>query len=235
VEKLVYITRKPEGAARIGIDDLRERLVGDVGKRILDAGVLGLVVQVADLAEDERVQPQQLFGEGASYASLCSVWLDSLDHRTPIEQALASLGGRVDGWLVTESIPQACVDRDWSDGERSPGVTQLVTFPKPDRLSDDAFFAAWHGEHTPFSFELHPTRWSYIRNSVARPVTPGAPPYRAIVEERWRSFEEWLDPEQLFGSPEVMRRTAEELHHYADFESLNQTLLSEYILRSVTP
>ena len=45
-------------------------------------------------------------------------------------------------------------------------------------------------------------------------------------------FEEWLDPDQLFGSPEVMKRSAEEVTEYADFASLHQTLLSEYILRS---
>ena len=229
MEKLVYITRRPEGRS---IDEVREALVGDVGKRILDAGVAGLIVQVADLADDPRVKPQMLFGEGASFASCCSVWIDSLDHRGPIEEALASLGGRVDGWLVTESIPQACTDRDWLDGERSPGVTQLVTFPKPERLSDDEFFRAWHDGHTPFSFELHPTRWSYTRNVAVRAVTPEAPAWRALVEERWRTFEEWLDPDQLFGSPEVMKRSAEEVTEYADFASLHQTLLSEYILRS---
>ena len=232
MEKLVYITRKPAGDS-VSIEGLREQLIGDVAKRILGLGVLGLTVQVADLAEDERVKPQQLFGEGASYASCCSVWVDSIDHRAPIAQALESVGGRVDGWLVTESIPQACADRDWPDGERSPGVTQLVTFPKPDRLSDEQFFHAWHEVHTPFSWELHPTRWSYTRNVAARPMTPDAPPYRAIVEERWRSFEEWLDPKQLYGSPEVMRRSGEELSEYADFQSLNQSLMSEYILKSL--
>jgi hypothetical protein len=232
MEKLVYITRRPETPS---MDVLCERLLGDVAKRIREAGVRGLVVQVADLADDPRVAPQQLFGEGASYASCVSVWLESLDDRRPIEEALSSLGGRVDGWLVTESVPQACEDRDWPDGERSPGVTQLVTFPKPERLSDEDFYRGWHDQHTPFSFELHPTRWSYTRNAVVRPLTSGAPPYRAIVEERWRSFEEWLDPKQLFGSPEVMRRSAEDLHHFADFASLNQTLLSEYILETPDP
>ena len=63
-------------------------------------------------------------------------------------------------------------------------------------------------------------------------MTEGAPPYRAIVEERWRSFEEWLDPEQLFGSQEVLAECQRELALYADFESLNQTVGSEFVLRS---
>ena len=104
---------------------------------------------------------------------------------------------------------------------------------EPERLSEEAFFHGWHEVHTPFSERLHPTRWSYTRNAVARAVTAGAPPYRAIVEERWRSFDEWLDPRQLFGSPDVLGEAQRELSQYADFESLHQTVLSEYVMKSL--
>jgi len=233
MEKLVYIARK---RSEDSIEAYRDALLAKASPAILASGALALTAQVADLATDPRVKPQQLFGEGASISAVVSVWLDSLDARAPIGAALAALGGRVDAYLVTESIPQAVPEREraqWKDGERSPGVTQIVMFPKPDRLSDEDFYRGWHEEHTPFSFELHPTRWCYVRNAVARALTPGAPPYRAIVEERWREFEEWLDPKRLFGSPEVLRRSAEELVHYADFASLHQTVASEYILRSL--
>ncbi|MEZ4215900.1 MAG: hypothetical protein R3E88_05430 [Myxococcota bacterium] len=230
MEKLVYVLRRRAGDS---IEAHRDALLATAAPAILEAGALALTAQVADLATDPRVRPEQLFGEGATYASVVSVWLDSLDARAPVTAALEALGGRVDAYLVTESVPQACVDRTWKDGERSPGVTQIVTFPKPERLTDEAFFRGWHDEHTPFSFELHPTRWSYVRNAVARALTPGAPPYRAIVEERWREFDEWLDPKRLFGSGDVLRRSAEELVHYADFASLNQTLASEWIVKSL--
>jgi hypothetical protein len=228
VEKLVYISWR-DGS--IDIEAYRERLLGDAAKRILDLPARALTIQVADL----DLPPQAFLGQGATIAAAVSLWLDSLDARGPVEAALADAGGRVDGYLVTESIPQACADRDWPDGERSPGVTQFVAFPKPDRLSDEAFFRGWHEEHTPFSFELHPTRWSYTRNAVARVLTPGAPAFRAIVEERWRSLEEWLDPDQLFGSPELLARAREETVHYVDFEALHQSVMSEYILRSAMP
>jgi hypothetical protein len=67
---------------------------------------------------------------------------------------------------------------------------------------------------------------------VARALTPGARPFRAIVEERWRTFEEWLDPKRLFGSKQALRRSGEELRAYADFGSLHQTVMSEWIVRS---
>jgi hypothetical protein len=172
-------------------------------------------------------------GEGQRIGAAVSIWVDCLDERAPFEKALASVSARADGYLVTESVPQACPDRDWPDGTRSPGVTQFVAFPKPERLTDEQFYRGWHEEHTPFSFELHPSRWSYTRNAVARALTPGAPPWRAIVEERWRSLETWLDPAQLFASPEILAKCQADVAAYADLGALHQTLMSEHILKSL--
>lgn len=33
--------------------------------------------------------------------------------------------------------------------------------------------------------KLHPLRWSYVRDTVVRALTPGSPPVRAIVVERF--------------------------------------------------
>jgi hypothetical protein len=115
---------------------------------------------------------------------------------------------------------------------RSPGVTHFSWFEKPAAISDDSFFRAWHELHTPFSFELHPRRWSYVRNSVTRTLTPGSPPIRAIVAERFRVLEDYSDPKRLFGSREVLARSAAEVAHYADPARLHSAPLSEFILRS---
>ncbi len=228
MEKLVYLTwlRGPKQHVA------HAAAVLDVARREILPRTRALCVQVADLAADPRVLPQHFMGEGQRIGASVSLWLDSLDDRAPIERALGSVSARADGYLVTESIPQACRDRSWPDGAKSPGVTQFVCFPKPERLSDEDFYRGWHEAHTPFSFELHPTRWSYTRNAVARVLTPGSPPYRAIVEERWRTFETWLDPKQLFGSPEILARCQQEVVAYADFDTLQQTVMSEHILRS---
>jgi hypothetical protein len=37
--------------------------------------------------------------------------------------------------------------------------------------------------HTPSSVALHPRRLGYVRDSVARTLTPGSPAVRAIVSE----------------------------------------------------
>jgi hypothetical protein len=171
-------------------------------------------------------------GEGATLSAAVSLWMDCLDDRRTVEAALRDASSRVDGYLVTESVPQPCPDRDWADGTRSPGVSHFTWFPKPEGLADDTFFHAWHDVHTPFSFELHPRRWSYVRNSVVRTLTPGSPTVSAIVVERFREIEDYTDPARLFGSNELLARSAKEASEYADMARMSSVPLSETIVKS---
>jgi hypothetical protein len=228
MEKLVYLTFAKES---LDAEAYRRHLLEEAAPRLLAAGVRRLDVQVSDLLG--RIgKPMLLMGEGASLGAAVSLWLDSVDARGPIEAALGVGARRVDGYLVTESVPQPCPDRDWPDGQRSPGVSHFTWFEKPASVSDEDFFHAWHAVHTPFSFELHPRRWSYVRNSVARTLTPGSRPVRAIVVERFRELEDYTDPKRLFGSKEALVRSGAEVAHYADTQRLHSVPLSEFILRS---
>jgi hypothetical protein len=228
MEKLVYLAwKQPE----LGIEAYRDRLIGRVAPRLLDAGARRLDLNVSDLL-GAIPKPMLLMGEGATLSAAVSLWLDCYDARAPLEALLREDAARLDGFLVTESVPQPCPDRDWPDGARSPGVSHFTWFQKPAGLADEAFFHAWHDVHTPFSFELHPRRWAYVRNSVLRTLTPGSPPVRAIVVERFRTLEDYTDPKRLFGSKQALQRSAAEVAHYADPAALHSVPLSEYILRS---
>lgn len=228
MEKLVYLVWKRDGDA---IEAFRDRLLGDVGAQVLAAGALALTVNVSDLRQQIGKGSSQYLGEGKSIAASVSLWIDCLDQRGPLEEALRAIAGRVDGYLVTESMPLRCPDRDWADGTRSPGVTLWTAFPKPERLSDEAFFERWHGHHTPLSFAIHPL-WAYTRNTVARVLTPGAPPHRAIVEERVRTLEDLVDPNRFFGAPENIQRVLTDIATFTDFESITTAPMSEWIVKS---
>ncbi len=229
MEKLVYLSWAQEGVSR---SDQRGELLGPVAEEILAAGALALNVSLAD-TKDVIPKPTLLMGEGASLSAAVALWLPSVDQRGAVETALGRSSRRLDGYLVTESVPQPCLDRNWKDGEPSPGVTHFTWFPKPDRLSDEAFYRGWQEIHTPASFDLHPLRWEYVRNAVARVLTPGSPPIRAIVAERFRSIADYTDPERLYGSKEALVRTMEELPLYGDLESMHSTPLSEVIVKSL--
>ena len=169
-------------------------------------------------------RPAILLGGAADLASMVITWVDCIDDRHVLVDALCSLEGtlgRVDQYLVTESVPQRWVDRPGGGGIRTPGLTHLSWFPKPDRLTDEQFFHGWHEIHTPKTPELHPYRTEYVRDSVARVLTAGSPPVRAIVAERFATLEDYTDPSRLYGSDAALSESVEDLPLYADFETLN--------------
>jgi hypothetical protein len=144
-----------------------------------------------------------VMGRGSALAGLAELWVDSVDVWPAILDQVPA-----DAYLVTESVPQPV--------SPEPGLlTHLTWFPKPARLSEEDFFHGWHVVHTPSSAALHPRRLGYVRDAVARTLTPGAPPVRAIVSESFR-VEDYLDPSRLFGGAEALKVTMDELPLYAD-------------------
>lgn len=229
MEKLAYFVLKDSGD---GGEAYKEALLGHAAPKILAApGVHGLTLEIPDLADDPRVTSSHLAGRGREIGGAVFAWIDSVDRRGVIEEALSGIGTGLAGYLVTESTVEPYAARDWPDGVKSPGVTQLVTFPQPPELHDEEFFARWHDRISQMSFELHPTRTRYIRNVVARVLTPGAPLWRGLVVERWGSLHEWLDPTQLYSSPALFDEM--QAIGFAAPESVNLTLSSEWILRSL--
>jgi hypothetical protein len=217
VEKLDYLVWRS--------GDLDEQVRGLLSGSLLLPVVRRLTVSTADT--DEAVpRPLLLMGRGAELAALVEVWLDSLDQRVAVEELL----GPADGYLVTESVPQL-EPLPPPVGSRSPGLTHLTWFPKPERLSDEEFYRGWHDVHTPSSFDLHPRRDGYVRDAVARVLTPGAPPVRAIVSEHFPEVEDYTDPSRLFGSPEALTRTMEELPLYGDQADMSSRPLWRHVLR----
>ena len=149
-----------------------------------------------------------LMGRGEELAGLVELWVDSVDvWPSVVEQVPGDL------YLVTESVPQPVT--------ATPGLlTHLTWFPKPERLTEEQFFHGWHVVHTPSSAALHPRRQGYVRNAVARTLTNGSPPVRAIVCESF-AVEDYCDPGRLFGPPEALQAMAEELPLYADMQDIS--------------
>jgi hypothetical protein len=161
-------------------------------------------LRTAAVSRAARLEKAPLvMGRGVALAGLAELWVDSVDVWPAILEQL-----RADVYLVTESVPQPV--------SAEPGLlTHLTWFPKPERLSDEEFFHGWHVVHTPSSAALHPRRRGYVRDAVTRTLTPGAPPVRAIVSESF-VLEDYLDPARLFGGPEALKVTMDELPLYAD-------------------
>jgi hypothetical protein len=228
MEKIDVIVWQRDGVTQ---EEHAAQLVEESAPAILTAGAAELTVHTADTDVDVP-SPTLLMGRGGDIAGVVSIWLDSIDDRAPMLAALEAVGASVDAYLVTESVPQRRGDRTWPDGERSPGITHFTCFPKPTRLTDEDFYRGWHEVHTPVSFRLHPRRWEYVRDAVVRPLTTGSRPLGAVVLERFRTVENYADPEQLYGGPETLEETMRDLPLYADVEDIDSRPLHETILRS---
>ena len=63
-------------------------------------------------------------------------------------------------------------------------------------------------------------------------LTSGAPPYRAIVEERFRTLDDLLDPNRFFGASENIQKVLVDIATFTDFENINTAPMSEWILKS---
>lgn len=228
MEKSIYLLQKP---STISIEAFREHLIIKLVPQLRSLGASQLTVNVADITPTlEAKAPGRLIGPWQTLSASVALWQDCLDQRAPIEAALLDCSESVTGYLVTESVPQA-FEPVWEGGERRPGVTQFGANGKPEDVSEEAFYHNWQVVHSASSFDLHPLRWSYVRNAVARPLTEKAPAYRAIVCEHFKDLEDFTDDQRYFGSEEAIAAMLEELPGFCDFNNMVSLAMSEYYFK----
>jgi hypothetical protein len=165
--------------------------------------------------------------------ALFSIWTyqPELDWHAPLRSL-----GELAGYQVTESIPLA-YERDWPDGEATPGVGLLTLFRSRPGLDRQAFLDAWHGHHSPLSLEIHPL-YCYVRNVVDRPVIEGSYRWDGIVEEQFLRADDLLNPLRFFGrgNPTAMVRNmvrvALDIRRFIDLRTMQTYWVSEYWARS---
>ncbi len=216
---------------------------GEVAARLLSLAPHGLSMDVRDPESDIPPPVPTPEGETPLHA-VVSVWLDTLEHRTPYEAALSAAATRLAGYSVVESLyrdyggNQWSGPRDWPDGERSPGVLTVALLQQPPEQTFDEWITRWHTRISPITEAIQP-RTRYVRNAVFRAVTDGAPPVRGIVEEAWPSLEHVTDPMLFYcadGDPEKMNahvtQMIEEINAFIDLDTFRSVTMSEWILKS---
>ncbi len=240
MEKLIYLLWAPQGREP---DQTRKILLEECAPRLIKLGASKLSINIDDSESDVPAPLPTPEGETALSAEV-SLWLECLDHRRPFEEALRTVGGRIAGYLVTESLYTDYGDnqysgaRTWPDGERSPGVLVVTLIEQPERLTYEQWIERWHGTQSPVSERIQP-RARYVRNAVVRPLTEAAPPYKGIVDEAWPSAEHITDPMRFYcgnGSEERMRANMgtmmESVTAFLDIDRIRTATMSEYFLRS---
>jgi len=225
MEKMIYFLERP---SEVAVDDFKNSLLNPLIGELRELGASHITINIADLNDAiEKDAPGRLMGPWQEVSAVVSFWHATIDERAPIEACLNKYSASITGYLVTESVVQP-FEMDWEEGERRPGVTQFGANGKPEGISDEEFYHNWQVLHSAQSFELHPLRWSYVRNAVARPLTPNAPTYRAIVSEHFRTLEDFTDDSRYFGSQEALEEMIEHMPGFCDLGNMFSLGMSEY-------
>ncbi len=177
MEKVLYLVNAGDGTSG---DRLREQLVDDVAPRLAAIGAHQVQVNVMDSGVEAAVVSRLRSGTGPCPDAMVSVWVDSANAplRAAYDEVLREVDTGVVAYLVTESapLPGAAVDG------RRPGYTQVSFLQRPERLDEQSWLDHWHDHHTQIAIDTQATS-RYLQNRVVRPLTPGAPPCSAVVEE----------------------------------------------------
>lgn len=170
--------------------------------------------------------------------AVLSTWTECADNAGDVEAAIARLSDDYAGYVVTESVPRWQTDRSASAVEARPGVLVTSLLCRAPLLTRDEFVAHWRLVHQPMSLRIHP-QWTYVRNVVARVLTPDAPEIDALCEEGFAHVDDVIDPARFYGGDvshttwkENGRTIGNDVPLFLDTTHTSSTITREYRLRT---
>jgi len=234
MEKVVYVLWRPDGDS---VEAFTDRIRGDVARSLLDLGVRGLQVNVADGAVATAMV--RLVELDPQMEAVVNVWVETVMDRVrhPIETVLASAASKVAGYLVTESTPLRNTTRVAAPGERTDGFANLAFLRRPARLTEVAWLDAWQNGHSQLAIDTQST-FGYTQNVVVRALTDDAPAFDGIVEELFPPealtdlhafFDAVGDDEKLTKNMTAMGESTE---RFGASESIDVVPTSQYVMAS---
>lgn len=179
MEKLVYLLLGEGGTLEPGTaESLREQTAPAL--RSLGARSVQINVTDPDLGHPFGVAPD---AGSMQILAAVSMWVDTAEG-SRLGRALPEAGDPAawHGWLVCEAEPMPNRTHPAGSDGRVPGFAQMVALTRPEHLSWGEWRRIWQGTHTSVAVNTQST-FRYVQNVVFRSLTPGAPPYAAIVEE----------------------------------------------------
>jgi len=227
MEKLVYLLREP--AATAG-EVLRKRIFSAAAS-IRECGAMRIAANVTDeaVAAGTAVTIGRL---DPPIRAMVSFWMHNSDDRAALETTLCREAATCAGYLVVESVPMINTTHVAPAGERTPGVNMVTCINRLPSLTREEFWRIWYHDHKRVAQETQST-FSYVRNTVVRPLTDGAPECDGIVEEMF-PIEALTDPLVWYAatSDEDLRvrlqRMMESVQRFLDLAPLESHPMSHY-------
>ena len=149
-----------------------------------------------------------------------------------IVSILNSLTSKLEGFIVSESI---ILNDDSKDhlGKRSEGFSQVVFLEKPAHMSSFDWFDHWTHHHTKIAIETQ-SNFTYVQNTVVRPLQKDSPNFIAVIEECFPSeamsnpaifYNAENDPALLSKNTELMMDSCSS---FIDFQKIEVIPTSRY-------
>ena len=238
MEKVLYVLSRDSEDAE-DEEALSAHLRGSVAARLLERGAAGVQVNVADDAVAPAARLRIATSSHPADA-LVSVWIDSAvdDLRRPYDDVVAATSRQWAAYLVTESVPLRNTRFPPEPGQRTQGLAQVAFLQRPAALAHDEWLDRWLNGHTQVAIDTQDT-FGYTQNIVTRVLTPGAPPWAAIVEELFPAGA-MTDPHVFFdavGDDDRLRRhqaaMIESTQRFLDFAAIDVIPTSQHVIQPV--
>ena len=175
MEKVIVTLRAAEAG-----DAFAARLCGPVAAGLLDLDLPGVAVNGRDAPVRDSLMTLTTLDPPVQ--ALVSLWTDQ-HYGSPVGSALELLAAEAEevaAYLVTESVPMAPPIEP--PGQRCRGLANIALLRRPEQMDEMTWLARSQQDHTPVAIATQST-FGYVQNYVVRPLTAGAPPLSAIVEE----------------------------------------------------
>ena len=145
---------------------------------------------------------------------------------------LQSFATKVEGFIVSESIILQDDSKD-HQGKRSEGFSQVVFLEKPLEMTEFDWFDHWTHHHTKIAIETQ-SNFTYIQNTIVRPLQNDSPNFIAVIEECFPSeamsnpsifYNADDDSELLLNNTKLMM---ESCSRFIDFQKIEVIPTSRY-------
>ena len=212
------------------LEKFKESLLVDLPE-ILESLVSELQINIADddvKAAAELVQTNYSQNPDA----IVFIKVTSQYHSENIVQILRTMANKVEGFIVSESIILQDGSKDHT-GKRSEGFSQIVFLEKPIEMTEFDWFDHWTHHHTKIAIETQ-SNFTYIQNTIVRPLQNDSPNFIAVIEECFPSeamsnpsifYNADDDSELLLNNTKLMM---ESCSRFIDFQKIEVIPTSRY-------
>jgi hypothetical protein len=176
MEKIVFKLWRSDSDS---LEKFKKSLLVDLPKT-LEFLISELQINIADEDVNEAAALAQI-NYSQNPDAIVFIKVASHYHSENIISILQSFAIKVEGFIVSESIILQDDSKD-HQGKRSEGFSQVVFLEKPLEMTEFDWFDHWTHHHTKIAIETQ-SNFTYIQNTVVRPLQKDSPNFIAVIEE----------------------------------------------------